>query len=194
MVILLLCALGFGLLAVAEWAAISGLRLPSVMAGLGGYAGVGIALFRHASGEPPEWAVFAQAGQTASPGFWMAIGGIVAALSLVLLIWTVFLEIPRERRRMGIDERGTVRTGSYGSCRHPGWWWLAIHALSWCVIRPGASMPSDALTIIGGNLALVYAQDRWFFPSRFDDYGEYRDLVPFLFPRARRGTGARTGR
>lgn len=182
MVIPLVSAAGFCALAIAELAILGGRRASALVSSAAGYLGVGTAVLLHASGAPAP-----AVPDAAIPELWRtAAGGALAAASSGLLLWAVFLEIPRERKRLGIGDRGTVRTGSYGRCRHPGWWWLAIHVLSWCVMRPGASLASDAMAIIGGNLALVYAQDRWFFPARFDDYREYRSQVPFLVPRASR--------
>lgn len=177
---------GFGALAAAEFAAMGGggSSRPGFLPffEVSGYLGVGAALAMHSAGP------FGPAGAGMPRGFlgWAALA--VAAASLAMLVWTVFLEIPRERRLRRVETGRAVTTGSYGVCRHPGWWWFSFYSLALCAARPQYSRLDSALLMIACNFALVLLQDRWSFPARFADYREYSERTPFLVPRPSRRT------
>jgi len=102
---------------------------------------------------------------------------------LLLLLYSVFLEIPLRRRLSGAPRGALYRRGSYALCRHPGllWFLLAHAALNLVYRSPDFLLIS--LAMVAGDLALVLAQDTWLFPRRFAGYDGYRRAVPFLLPQ-----------
>lgn len=128
----------------------------------------------------PEGRIFA-----GRPSF-VALLCIAAALaSAALLFWSVFAEIPLARKARNLGPRTAVRTGSYGLCRHPGFWWLSFLLVSLGFLRDDIGYVPVILEMILLDLLLVILQDRVFFMKMFDDYGDYAKNVPFLIPSPR---------
>ena len=107
----------------------------------------------------------------------------LAMLSSILLVWSVFLEIPYLRKKYKIESGTTVSKGSYAICRHPGFWWFALIAVSLATLRGSAEYFFTISLMIGMNLLLIALQDIYTFPRMFSGYKEYRNTVPFLVPR-----------
>jgi protein-S-isoprenylcysteine O-methyltransferase Ste14 len=119
-----------------------------------------------------------------APNRWLGVG--VCLPFLLLLLYSVFLEIPLHRR-LNRAPRGTLcRRGSYGLCRHPGLLWFVLMHLSLNLAWRDWSFLLISLVIVTGDLALVVMQDRHLFPRLFPGYQEYRRVVPFLIPNLRR--------
>ena len=100
-----------------------------------------------------------------------------------MLAWTVFFELALGRKKMIADKTDTVSWGSYGTCRHPGFWWLALYMLSLASLRGFSPSVVPAFLVIFFNFLLIEVQDRYSFPRIFKDYKAYREKVPFLIPR-----------
>jgi len=183
-----------------------------------GYGGVGLALACVAFAPGPGWLSGLNFGGSVpkNGAFWgsdaerpllpvpgagggpqtsllLAFLWIVAAVSLVMLAWTVFFEIGRIRKRRGLAADQLVSEGSYGRCRHPGFWWFVLLALSLGFLKPYASYFITIFVMIILDLTLICVQDYFVFPKLFVGYDEYRKLVPFLVPRAagRKSKGSR---
>ena len=76
----------------------------------------------------------------------------------------------------------TVDSGTYGLCRHPGFWWLSFLVIFLNLLR-GVRLYSIAMILmIALDLVLVFVQDRYIFPRVLPGYEEYRKRVPFLIP------------
>jgi len=124
-----------------------------------------------------------------SPGLDLALllGAIACGF---LLCWTVFLEIGVERRRHGLGPERAVRTGSYGLCRHPGFWCMSLLVL-FLSLRDGIRRSlASASILIGLDFILILIQDFYSFPKVFTDYEAYKKQVPFLLPRIRKPSGS----
>lgn len=116
-----------------------------------------------------------------------AVLGVLGAAFLFLLIRSVFLEIPKEKRdgRAATDRR-LVTTGTYALVRHPGVIWFLFFLL-------GAAAASDSMALLvaaplwtGIDLAYVAVQDRLFLPRLFGNaYRDYSRITPFIIPSAR---------
>ncbi len=113
-----------------------------------------------------------------------AAGWLLSALFFLLLVYSLFVEIPISKS-YGNAERGrhVVRTGTYALVRHPGVLWFFFLTLSLVVVsgsRPlFAAVPVWTLL----NIALVTVEDWIFFPMTFgSEYKRYRRSVPFLIP------------
>lgn len=111
---------------------------------------------------------------------------VLLALGGIMLIWTVFLEIPLGLKKHGIPPGKTYRYGSYAHCRHPGFWWLACFTLGMALQKPGPLMWGIFFLTNVCNLLLISIQDRYTFPMQFADYREYARDVPFLIPARHR--------
>jgi protein-S-isoprenylcysteine O-methyltransferase Ste14 len=103
-----------------------------------------------------------------------------------LLVWTVFLEIPLGVKKYKVLAGHAYTQGSYGKCRHPGFWCFLLSSMSL------ALWANDFLILIVFsianvlNLLLISLQDQYTFPVQFVDYREYARKVPFLLPHFRR--------
>ena len=107
---------------------------------------------------------------------------VTALGSGVMLVWTVFFELALGRKKLQAEKTDTVSWGSYGICRHPGFWWLALYMLSMGIVRGFSPSVVPAFLVIFFNFLLVEVQDRYSFPRIFKDYEAYRKKVPFLIP------------
>lgn len=199
MVCVFLIFSGFLMLMIAELLAFRAGRPPSggiLLLQMAGYATVtaGIVLALLSGGGstwlfPAEAEYFLPAGGAGAIRLGLTLAGVAATAGL---IWTVLLEIPLARlRKHAASPKATgdgmapavYRQGSYGRCRHPGFWWflaatilLALAAGRWTAL---------AVMIFANsmNLLLIFIQDRYTFPQQFSDYETYRKEVPFLLPQ-----------
>lgn len=122
------------------------------------------------------------------PGLDLAL--LLGAIACGLLLgWTVFLEIGMERRKRGLPQGKAVRTGSYGLCRHPGFWCLSLLVLFLSLRGGFTSNLLLASTLVGLDFLLILVQDLYSFPKVFADYEAYKKQVPFLLPGVRRPSG-----
>ncbi|MCX8013866.1 MAG: hypothetical protein N3A02_06210, partial [Rectinema sp.] len=101
----------------------------------------------------------------------------------IMLIWTVFLEIPLGLKRRGIPSGKVYRYGCYAVCRHPGFWWLLLLTLGLSVLNASANAWNVFFLTNICNLLLISLQDRYTFPVQFADYHDYAREVPFLIPK-----------
>lgn len=111
------------------------------------------------------------------------ISGILFIASLLLLIYSLFLEIPFSKT-YGKSEHNTelVDTGTYALCRHPGVLWLGL------VFFFLYFMTGVYLVIYAGvtwsliNVIYVILQERFIFIKMFPSYKEYIKTTPMLVP------------
>lgn len=103
----------------------------------------------------------------------------VAIISMYLLVKTVFLELSKKGSHPG----ELITEGSYGLCRHPGFWWFSLLILDLAVMRGLGEFTIYAATLIFLNFMLILLQDAYLFPKIFEGYDDYKKRVPFLFPR-----------
>jgi protein-S-isoprenylcysteine O-methyltransferase Ste14 len=107
-------------------------------------------------------------------------GMMIEFSSALLLIYSVFVEIPLARRRSAHPADRVVRSGTYSFSRHPGLLWFALLQAG-IALRAGtgeAVLLAVYLTFL--DFLLVLGQDRFFFPRFFTDYPDYKKQVPFL--------------
>ncbi len=112
------------------------------------------------------------------------IGGIFAAASGSLLVFSQFLEIPLStsyKKVSGI--RRVIRTGTYALVRHPGVLWFFFLTLSLVPVTGSLAMCAAVPLWTALNVILVLVEDRVFFPRVFGRaYQDYKRRVPFLIP------------
>ena len=111
---------------------------------------------------------------------------IAGAISVVLLVYTLFLAIPFRDTyvdREGTGKRTVCRTGMYALCRHPGVLWFIITGICMCIVFTTSDMMIFTGTVCVLNILYIVLQDKWTFIHTFSDYEDYRRETPFLIPR-----------
>lgn len=106
---------------------------------------------------------------------------VLSALSLLLLLYTLFFAVPPGPSYLAPGRKRAVRTtGIYALCRHPGVLWLALFYAS---LIPAAGFPVHIVLLVTFlDIPLVLFEDRLVFPSLMEGYERYRVSTPFLIP------------
>jgi protein-S-isoprenylcysteine O-methyltransferase Ste14 len=111
------------------------------------------------------------------------ISTVLFIVSAVLLIYSLFLELPFKSTYADDKFNGSlVDTGTYALCRHPGVLWL-FFLLLFLFFMTGAVMIAVATIIWTSiNAVYVYLQEKFFFCTMFSDYINYQKTTPMLIP------------
>ena len=144
------------------------------------------------------WALVRAAGgmpRVALPAALPAAGWVLAALFLLLLVYSLFLEIPFASAYVGPGGPARlVSSGTYALCRHPGVLWQA-GLLAGLFAATGSLRLLAAFPVWTGlNALYVLLQERLVFGHLFgEEYRRYQQAVPMLLPtRASLGRCLRT--
>lgn len=117
------------------------------------------------------------------PGLWQVIFGIMALISLFLLLGTLFFWLPFNDTYLDTArDKKVINTGMYALCRHPGViWFFTLYIFLW--LATGKTMVLWAAIIwTATDVLYVFVQDSWFFPKTLAGYKKYQAEVPFLVP------------
>ncbi len=106
-------------------------------------------------------------------------GAAVSVVFGALLVYSVFIEIPAAKKRLGLAADVAVSSGTYGFSRHPGFLWFA-GLMAGLVLFRGGEGAAFAAFVTALDFLLVAVQDAFFFPRFFVNYGDYKSRVPFL--------------
>jgi protein-S-isoprenylcysteine O-methyltransferase Ste14 len=136
--------------------------------------------------------VYALVGLTASPdklplpGWLLYPGAALLVLSLGLLVYSLFINLPFGKTYVstGSGDR-LITSGLYALVRHPGLHWFILLMVSLVLVSRSEMMLVAALVFGGLDLALVLVQDRYIFGRMFADYASYRRTTPMLVPNRR---------
>jgi protein-S-isoprenylcysteine O-methyltransferase Ste14 len=111
------------------------------------------------------------------------IFGILSAISLVLMLYSLFFALPFKKTYMEGQCPGTVvDRGMYALCRHPGVIWFCFFYL-FLFFATGIRLLILAWIIwTVMDVIHVYVQDRWIFPKSLIKYDLYKTKTPFLIP------------
>jgi protein-S-isoprenylcysteine O-methyltransferase Ste14 len=117
------------------------------------------------------------------PFFTLPLGACLLLISLSLLIYSLFIEIPFHSTyaEKGIGTK-LITTGTYALTRHPGVIWLALVYLSLAIFFPSPTLFLAVTVWLIMDIIYVVLQDRIFFPEMFPDYHSYQQKTPFLIP------------
>lgn len=117
------------------------------------------------------------------PFFTIPLGYCLLPLSLALLIYSLFIEIPFHSTYVakGAGNR-LVTTGTYALVRHPGVLWLGLVYLSLALLFPSATLLIAFAVWFMLDIIYVVLEDWIFFPRMFPGYPDYRRSTPFLIP------------
>lgn len=111
------------------------------------------------------------------------VGWFALTLSLPLLIYSLFLNLPFRRTYLtaGVGDK-LVRTGLYALVRHPGVHWFTVFIFSLVLVTKSSLLIIAAPVFIILDIVLVIVQDRIIFGRMFPDYDKYRQETPMLLP------------
>lgn len=171
-----LTVLGFLLLMAADFLWVKGKKGVPLLQAVG-YLTVGAAL----------GSLAASRGANPSGTLFSPLLILTALLSFALLLWSVFFELALAGKKGKIKPGEPYSGGSYALCRHPGFWWFCILALSIGGLRGFSENFFTISLMIGFDLLLIFIQDRYTFPKVFHGYDDYKKKVPFLFPGMKKG-------
>ncbi|MBI4295370.1 MAG: hypothetical protein HY669_04305 [Chloroflexi bacterium] len=116
-----------------------------------------------------------------APFFW--IGLVFVPISLLLLSYSFFIEIPfaRTYAKTGSGDQ-LVTTGTYALVRHPGVIWYSLFLIS-LFLATGSMTLLVAFPIwVLLDVLYVIIQERFFFDRMFPGYRAYRQQTPMLIP------------
>lgn len=116
------------------------------------------------------------------------VDGVPALVFFLLLIYSVFVEIPLALRRKALvraHERTVVSVGFYGKVRHPGFIWFTLLWVSIAFLYRDSVVTIVGSILVALDFVLVLMEDIYFFPRIFRGYDEYKKEVPFLIPGTR---------
>ena len=110
-------------------------------------------------------------------------GWILLSASLLLLIYSLFIEIPfvQTYGRPGTGDK-LVTTGTYALCRHPGVLWFSIFIISLFLISGSKQLLTAGPIWIGADWLYAWVQDRYLFPLMFAGYSDYRHQTRMFVP------------
>jgi protein-S-isoprenylcysteine O-methyltransferase Ste14 len=118
------------------------------------------------------------------PFFAHIAGWILAPVFFVLLMYSLFFEIPFRKTYM---EAGTgdvlVTTGTYALVRHPGVLWLFLFLVGVLLITGSRMLFYTIPVLVTMDIVYVVIQEKYYFIKIFgEDYKAYQKNVPMLFP------------
>jgi protein-S-isoprenylcysteine O-methyltransferase Ste14 len=117
------------------------------------------------------------------PFYFLVLGACLLPVSLSLLMYSLFIEIPFRSTYLknGVGSK-LITTGTYALTRHPGVLWLALFYLSLAMLFPSTTLFLAITIWLIMDIIYVIMQDRIFFIRMFLDYNGYRRRTPFLIP------------
>jgi len=117
------------------------------------------------------------------PFFAVPLGILLLLVSLFLLVYSLFIEIPfgSTYSSKGTSNKLTT-TGTYALTRHPGVLWLALFYVALILLFPSATMIIATIVWIIMDIIWVLLEDKVFFPRMFPDHSSYQKQTPFLIP------------
>jgi len=118
------------------------------------------------------------------PSFTHIAGWIIAPVFFVLLVYSLFFEIPFKKTYM---KAGTgdvlVTTGTYALVRHPGVLWLTGFLVGLLLISGSRMLLFTIPVIVSMDVVYVVIQEKYYFMKIFgEEYREYQKTVPMLVP------------
>jgi protein-S-isoprenylcysteine O-methyltransferase Ste14 len=117
------------------------------------------------------------------PAWCVPLGWLLSILGLILLVYSLALEIPFQRAYLTPGASSElVTTATYALTRHPGVLWLAMLLVGLLLTSRSRAMLIAAPAWLLMDILYVWLQDRVFFPHQFADYRQYQHQTPMLLP------------
>lgn len=129
------------------------------------------------------WGLLHSAPRFRLPGPFVWVGWPLVFLATLLLIYSLFVEIPfRQTYAGGGAGDRLVTTGTYALSRHPGVLWLALLLIALILVFRARLLLIAAPVWFLMDVLLVWAQDVYYLPRVFPGYHQYREETPMLVP------------
>jgi protein-S-isoprenylcysteine O-methyltransferase Ste14 len=112
---------------------------------------------------------------------WYGFFSIIAIVSLMLLIYSVFIEVGRKTYKVE-NEHSLVTSGTYALTRHPGVLWMLLLYIFGAIFFQNLLAIYAALIWTLANIIYVTIQERFIFHKIFDNYDKYRETTPMILP------------
>ena len=127
-----------------------------------------------------------RADKLALPVWSIWLGWALLALSLSLLIYSLFINLPFRKTYIapGVGDK-LVKTGLYALVRHPGVLWFIPLMFSLVLVSQSSLVLIAAPVFIVMDVVLVVLQDKVFFGRMFAGYADYQRETPMLVPNRR---------
>lgn len=110
-------------------------------------------------------------------------GRVILPISLALLIYSLFIELPFLSTHTGKGEpQALITGGTYALTRHPGLLWFGLFMLSLLLASRSKELLLGAPVWFSLDLLWVILQDRFIFVKLFRNYHLYQHQTPMLFP------------
>ena len=124
-----------------------------------------------------------QSGKLPSPIWSTWLGWALLIISLPLLIYSLFINLPFRKTYIatGVGDK-LITTGLYALVRHPWIHWFILLLLSLILVSRSSLLLIASLIWILLNILLVIIQDKFFFGRMFSGYDQYRKETPMLLP------------
>lgn len=111
------------------------------------------------------------------------ISALLFLISLFLLFYSLFLELPFKKTYGGKDyNNGLITTGTYALCRHPGVLWFFFMFIFLFFYTGSTLLLMAGLIWTSLDVLYVYLQEKYFFQDMFKDYKKYKKTTPMLIP------------
>jgi protein-S-isoprenylcysteine O-methyltransferase Ste14 len=112
---------------------------------------------------------------------WAGWGLLV--LSVLLLVYSLFLEIPFAQTYVGegVGDQ-LITTGTYALVRHPGVLWLALFLLALVLVSGSRLLLMATPLWLAVDVLYVWLQEETFLGRVFPGYDEYRKETPMILP------------
>ena len=120
------------------------------------------------------------------PAWLQAVGWVLLPMAVLLLVYSLFLELPFRSTYRGRDARQQfVTTGTYALVRHPTvpWYVLGLGALV-LVTRSRLLLLASPVWVLL-DVAWVVLQERVVLKRVFPEYASYQRTTPMLIPNCR---------
>jgi protein-S-isoprenylcysteine O-methyltransferase Ste14 len=117
------------------------------------------------------------------PIFVQLISTVVFAMASMLLIYSLFIELPfKSTYSSEVYNNSLVDTGTYALCRHPGVLWLFFSLIALFFMTGSILLVFEAIVWTSINVLYVYLQEKIFFCNMFPNYSDYQKTTPMLIP------------
>jgi len=120
------------------------------------------------------------------PGWVDPVGWVLLAVALLLLVYSLFIDIPAHESYVGVSTgRVPVKTGTYALVRHPAVLWYGLLLVSLILVSKARLLLIAAPVWFLMDVLYVVVQDRFLFAKMFVGYDAYRRETPMLIPTKR---------
>lgn len=173
MLYILLGGIGFGIIHLFDFVSLK--KLP-VVKPFCWVIGCGILVYS-------TFMIDAEGTSLAIPAWLSVLGWAFFAISLALLIYSLFINLPFGKTYLekGVGNK-LITSGFYALVRHPGVMWFALLMLSLIPITKSSLMIPAAIIWTILDIILVVIQDKFIFGKMFSGYKEYQKKTPMLIP------------